>query len=344
MPRHQSINQIHLNDALPNFRSLGVILRTILLVNGVALLLILLYATTLQQFLQQLMLSATLLQPILLSSLLLLYFLNSQLARLQYRQGIYAVTLIIMLITLSIVQLWNSLYLPIESSTFGIWRYILISAAASIILLQYFRWRFLVLSPAIFEARFQALQARIRPHFLFNCINSVLSIVRSDPQRAESALEDMSDLFRMAMEYGNELVPLNHEIQLSREYLSLEKLRLGNRLTASWHINDLPDDALVPPLILQPLLENSVYHGIEPLPGGGVIDIRLARYDDDIHFDIYNPRFEFETHRVGNKLALANIRERLALLFDIEARYTVEIGNDFYHVHIVMPYVKKSRA
>jgi two-component system, LytTR family, sensor histidine kinase AlgZ len=344
MPRPQSINQIHLHDALPNFRSLGVILRTFLSVNGIVLLLSLLHATTLQDFLQQLMLSATLVQPILLSSLLLLYLLNSQLARLQYQHGIFIVTLIVILITLSIVQLGNDLYLPIESNAFSIWRYILISAAASIILLQYFRWRFLMLSPAIFEARFQALQARIRPHFLFNCINSVISIVRNNPKRAESALEDMSDLFRTAMEYGNELVPLNHEIQLSRQYLSLEQLRLGNRLTTSWHIDDLPDDALVPPLILQPLLENSVYHGIEPLPDGGIIDIRLAKSDNEIHFDIYNPRLELETHRVGNKLALANIRERLALLFDIEAHYTVEIGNDFYHVHIVMPYVGKSQA
>lgn len=305
------------------------------------MLLALLDANSLSGFMQQFMLNAAMLQPILLSSLLLLYLLNFQLAKLTYGQGLAATLLIVALVALSIVQLGSDLYIhPFESNLFGLLRYSLLSIVTCAVLLQYFRWRFLALSPATYEAHLQALQARIRPHFLFNCINSVLSVVRRDPERAETALEDMSDLFRMAMSYGHDLVPLEHEIELSRQYLSLEHLRLGDRLNVSWHIGDLPGDALVPPLILQPLLENAVYHGIEPLPEGGTIDVRLSKSGNELHFEIYNPRLEFNPYRTGNKLALANIRERLSLLFDIEAHYTVETGKDFYRVHIVMPYVR----
>ena len=131
-------------------------------------------------------------------------------------------------------------------------------------LLGYFQLRAKALSPAIAEARLQALQARIRPHFLFNSINAVLSLIRSEPKRAETALEDMADLFRVLMRDNRELAPLADEVELCRQYLALEQLRLGDRLQVEWHVKNMPGDALVPPLVLQPLLENAVYHGIEP--------------------------------------------------------------------------------
>ncbi|HEU0186352.1 MAG TPA: histidine kinase, partial [Gallionellaceae bacterium] len=196
-------------------------------------------------------------------------------------------------------------------------------------------------SPAVHNARLQALQARIRPHFLFNSINAVLSIVRADPKRAETALEDMSDLFRMAMADGHDLVPLRREVELSRQYLALEQLRLGDRLVINWHVDSAADDALVPPLMLQPLLENAVYHGIEPLEQGGAIDISLGRKGDELHLDVRNPNAPRGRHHQGNKMALENIRERLALQFDVEAHYAVESGDSFYHVHIHMPYIQE---
>ena len=106
-------------------------------------------------------------------------------------------------------------------------------------------------------------------------------------------------------------------------------------------MEELPEDALLPPLILQPLLENAVYHGIEPLIEGGLIDVRLYRSSNEIHLEMYNPRQEQGDHHIGNKMALTNIRERLALQFDIEASYSVESGKDFYRVHIMLPYVKE---
>ena len=342
MPKVQSINQNLLADALPNFRNLGATLRIVLLVNGIALLHALAQAASLRDMLQHFMDGSAFLQPVLLSSLLLLYALNEGLARLAYWQGFAAVTAVVVAITLSIAYLGGDLFMPVMGSfAFYMWRLALLSGTLSALLLFYFRLRTLSLSTALHDARLQALQARIRPHFLFNSINAVLSIVRADPKRAETALEDMADLFRMAMAENREMVPLRREIELSRQYLALEKLRLGERLVENWQIDPALNEALIPPLILQPLLENAVYHGIEPLAQGGLIEVRFQRRGDELHLDVINPcREQFAAHN-GNKMALENIRERLALKFDVEAKYTVESGKDYYHVHIQMPYVQE---
>jgi two-component system sensor histidine kinase AlgZ len=225
---------------------------------------------------------------------------------------------------------------------FDLVRYALLSLIVCAILLMYFRLRTQVLSHALLDARLQVLRARIRPHFLFNAINAVLGIVRAQPKQAEAALEDMSDLFRMAMADVQDLAPLGLEIKLCKQYLALEQLRMGERLRIDWQIKDVPDDALIPPLLLQPLLENAVYHGIEPLSQGGCINITLEMNDKRMHIRVENPcvlRNE-GTHK-GNKIALGNIRERLELLFDVEAHYQVEVGKDFYRVEIAFPYVVK---
>lgn len=342
MPRIQSINQNPLPDALPNFRSLGLTLRVVLLVNGAALLMALALATSWADIMRHMIDIAALLQPVLLSSLLLLFALNPWLARLTYRQGAVAVLLLVGAVTLAIYRLGGELYAPmIGDAGFYAWRDALLAGIIAALLLTYFRLRAQALSPALLEARLQALHARIRPHFLFNSINAVLGIVRADPKRAETALEDMSDLFRMAMAHSGDLVPMRHEVALARQYLALEQLRLGERLKVSWHTEDMPDDALLPPLMLQPLLENAVYHGIEPLSEGGTIDIRLYRSGKEMHLEMYNPRQEQGSHHAGNKIALTNIRERLALQFDIEAHYSVEAGKDFYRVHIKLPYISE---
>ena len=342
MPKTQSINQKLQPDALPNFRNMGVTLRTVLLVNGMALLTALAEASSWTDIARRMTDISALLQPVLLSNLLLLFILNPLLARQPYRHGVAIVILLSGLVTLAIYNFGGELYSPlVADSRFLAWRNAFLGCISAALPLTYFRWRTRALSPALQEARLQALQARIRPHFLFNSINAVLGIVRANPKRAETALEDMSDLFRMAMAYSGDMVPVRHEVELARQYLALEQLRLGERLNVTWHMEDMPEDALLPPLILQPLLENAVYHGIEPLTEGGLIDIRLYRSGNEIHLEMYNPRQEQGDHHVGNKMALTNIRERLALQFDIEARYTVESGQDFYHVHIMLPYVKE---
>lgn len=344
MPKAQSINQNPHSDALPNFRNLGVTLRTVLLVNGMALAVALVKASSWADIALRMTDISALLQPVLLSSLLLLFILDSALARLSYRQGAAAVVVLAGMTTLAIYYLGGDLYAPlVDEGGFHAWRDTLLGSAIAALLLSYFRLRARALSPALHASRLQALHARIRPHFLFNSINAVLGIVRANPKRAETALEDMSDLFRMAMANNGDMVPVRQEIALARQYLALEQLRLGERLQVSWHLEDMPEDALLPPLMLQPLLENAVYHGIEPLAEGGSIDVRLYRSSNEMHLEVYNPRQEQGDHHVGNKMALTNIRERLALQFDIEARYTVESGKDFYRVHIMLPYVKEEK-
>ena len=197
------------------------------------------------------------------------------------------------------------------------------------------------LSPAITEARLQALQARIRPHFLFNSLNAVLSLVRSDPRRAEHALENMADLFRALMGNASQLAPLEDEIALTRAYLELEQLRLGDRLQVVWHIHKMPADALIPPLVVQPLVENAVYHGIEPLAGGGEISLNIYRSADKVHIVVRNPIAADVGRHKGNRIALANIRERLLLHFDLDAQLKLEPLGAVYQVHIVIPYTRE---
>lgn len=339
MPNMQSINQ----NTLPDFRNLGVMLRSLLLVNGMGLLVAIAQASSWQDIVERLVNISALLQPVLLLNLSLLFMLNPWLARLTYKQGATIVLLLAMAVTLMIYHLGGSLSIyTIGHGNFHSERTALLGSVIAGLLLIYFRFRAYPLSPALDAARLQALQARIRPHFLFNSINAVLGIVRADPKRAETALEDMADLFRMAMAHDGDLVSVRKEVALARQYLALEQLRLGERLKVNWCTENMPDDALLPPLILQPLLENAVYHGIEPLAEGGLVDIKLYRNGNEMHLEMYNPRQEQGSHHIGNKIALSNIRERLALQFNVEASYTVEIGKNFYRVHIKLPYVKES--
>ncbi|MFA6014576.1 MAG: histidine kinase [Gallionellaceae bacterium] len=342
MPKTRSINQNNPGDTLPNFRNLGVVLRIIILINVLALLAGIFQANSWSDVGEFLMQGSAYLQPVLLMSLLLLNIGNAQLARLPYWQGVAGVLGIVMFCAIAIAYLGSDLlFSNVAPASLNLFKQLALSVALTTLLLGYFRMRSLSLSPALAEARLQALQARIRPHFLFNSINAVLGIVRSDPKRAETALEDMADLFRMAMSNNSELLPLLHEIELTRQYLALEQLRMGERLKVTWQIAEMPADALIPPFILQPLLENAVYHGIEPRSDGGEIIINIYFKNKELYMVVSNPRSPEKDFATGNKIALANIRERLALQFDAEASYNVEADAHYYRVHIVIPYIKE---
>ena len=219
------------------------------------------------------------------------------------------------------------------------WRSVPLSLLALTAVLVYFHMLGQARSPAVSEARLQALQARIRPHFLFNSINGVLGVLRSEPKRAESALMDMAELFRVLMRENRDLQPLTDEITLTEQYLNLEKLRLGDRLNVTWKLDKMPADALVPPLVLQPIAENAVYHGIEPTQAPGEIEIEVTRLRSEVVITVRNPFLERPgSHHGGNKMAMQNIRERLALHFDAEARMTVGPRDGRYQVQLVPPY------
>jgi len=224
---------------------------------------------------------------------------------------------------------------------FGLMRAWMLCALLTAFLLAYFHWRRRAYSPALTDARLQALQARIRPHFLFNSINAVLSLIRSEPKRAEEALEDMAELFRALMQDNRRLSTLADELVLCRQYLNLEQLRLGQRLRVDWDIATMPGDALVPQLLLQPLVENAIFHGIEPGTEPGTVRIHIARDKDQVRVLLTNPYHPDHQHRAGNRMALANIRERLALHFDVEASLATKVAGEQFEIRIVLPYRRR---
>ena len=330
------IRQNPIQPALPDFRNLGTILRILVAVNLGAALVAFARAQQLSAVFAVWVEATGVVEPYLLLVLAVLWAASPWLARLPFRAGAGLIALVTILAGRVVFAIMD----PRVSLPEGtLLRWILFGLLAVGILQFYFRLRARALSPAITEARLQALQARIRPHFLFNSINAVLSLMRSDPRRAEVALEDMADLFRVLMRDNRDLTPLEDEVELCRQYLELEQLRLGDRLNVDWNVKSMPADALVPPLMLQPLLENAVYHGIEPLSTPGTVSINLFLSRGVVHAILKNPyRATGGNHHSGNKMALANVRERLALHFDAEASLESRVGKDSYEVHIRIPY------
>jgi two-component system sensor histidine kinase AlgZ len=191
------------------------------------------------------------------------------------------------------------------------------------------------------RARFRALQARIRPHFLFNSMNTIAALTRSDPASAEAAVEDLADLFRIALAESRQQISLSEEIEIARIYQRIEQLRLGSRLEVRWDVDSLPPNAMVPALLLQPLLENAIGHGIEPLPEGGVVTIVGRAADGMISLEVGNPVSAGKrSTRPGNRMALDNIRQRLDLVFHGQAAVSVNDAGDAYQVTLRFPLVR----
>jgi len=201
-------------------------------------------------------------------------------------------------------------------------RNLAVCAIAGGLALRYFyvshQWRSNVEAEA--QSRVRALQARIRPHFLFNSMNTIASLTRSNPRVAEQAIADLSDLFRASLREHRERIPLAHEIEIARAYERVERLRLGDRLKVDWQVDSLPLDVQVPALILQPLLENAVYHGIEPLDQGGIIRVTGKLENGRAVLTIGNPvQPRLVARRPGHQIGLDNVRQRLELMFHGEA-------------------------
>ncbi len=323
---------------LPDLRNLGTILRILLAVNGSAALVAFARASSVAGFAAEWTVISGIVEPHLLLQLAIMWAAAPWLGRAGFGAAAAAIGALGVLVAI-VIEVTVGAMVP-QGATAGAYvTHIVFTLVASAALLAYFRLRAKALSPAIAEARLQALQARIRPHFLFNSINGVLSLIRSDPMRAEEALHDLADLFRVLMRDNRELTPLAQEVELCRQYLDLEKLRLGDRLDVDWNIKSMPGDAMVPPLLLQPLLENAVYHGIEPSTSRGTISINIFLSRAEVHAILRNPyNAQGKRHQNGNKMALANVRERLALHFDAEARLESRVLPDAYEVHIRLPY------
>ena len=188
------------------------------------------------------------------------------------------------------------------------------------------------------QARISALQALIRPHFLFNSMNTIASLTRTDPRQAEQAVEDLSDLLRANLNTARNRTSLKQELETAAIYQRIEKLRLGERLRVNWDVADLPMRALIPSLTIQPLLENAIYHGIELLPDGGEVTITGRREDEDLVIALSNP-VATGTKRAkrGNRMAMSNIRQRFELAYGNRAAVTVSDESDRFTVTLRFP-------
>ena len=195
-------------------------------------------------------------------------------------------------------------------------------------------------------ARIRALQARIRPHFLFNSMNTIAALTRTNPGSAEQAVEDLADLFRASLAEADTMITLREELEIARTHQRIEQLRLGSRFAVDWDVDALPMRASVPCLIIQPLLENAVYHGIEMLPAGGRIAISGHAADGQIHIEVRNPipAQAGYSEREGNRMALENIRQRLELAWPGRARIETGQDNGEFSARLVFPYAERNEA
>jgi two-component system sensor histidine kinase AlgZ len=201
-------------------------------------------------------------------------------------------------------------------------------------------WRVRGRTPAATAARLVELQARIRPHFLFNTLNSAIALVRDEPAKAELILEDLADLFRHALSDRQDATTLGAELELARRYLDIEQVRFGKRLRVEWSLDERASGARLPPMILQPLVENAVKHGVEPSPTGAQIRVSTQLRGQTALIKVTNT-VPAGQGRAGHGIALDNVRDRLRLLYDLEGGFRTALVKDVYQARIQVPMPKK---
>lgn len=324
------------DSPVPDWCNLGLVLRVVVAVNLLFLCIAALRAESLVQWLVQWLGIAMLVEPVLIASL----FFGCLIRRVTWRlPGPPQFAIALLLPAVLSFAMGRLLQRAMSIDSGMPWRDALFAALIAASVLYWARLRERAYSPALAEAQLQALQSRIRPHFLFNSLNAALGLIRSDPRRAETVLEDIADLFRVLMRDSRERVPLANEIALCKQYLAIEQLRLGDRLATTWEVHDGALAALVPTLLLQPLIENAVHHGIEPSVAPGTIDIGITRTGRYVDIAIGNPWLgvaSAEDTR-GNRIGLDNVRQRLALVHDLEATIDSSVRDGRYLVNIRLP-------
>ncbi|MCX2779090.1 sensor histidine kinase [Microbulbifer thermotolerans] len=282
-------------------------------------------------------------QWVILPSAALLCRLRPRLSALPHKLAgafSFAVVLAVLLTVMVAQHCWRAL---LSQAPFDYWRFLsdcLIGAICAGVVLRYayVQQQLYNQQQAELGARIDALQARIRPHFLFNSMNSLASLIAVDPDRAERLVEDLSALFRASLAESR-LVPLGQELALARRYLEIEGLRLGDRLRTRWEVAAGLEDLQVPSLLLQPLLENAVLHGVARLRQGGEIRIQLVSAQGSLQVSIDNPVPENSeaVRHGGNGLALDNIRQRLAAYYGNRFKFSAAREGGDYRVRLQLP-------
>ena len=280
------------------------------------------------------------LEPTLIASLLVACLTRPLLARLPLALQIVGVMLVPAILVCALEMALGPL---LQGGVDMMLRDACVAGAAAGATLYWARLRSQSYLPALAEARLAALQARIRPHFLFNSLNAVLGLIRTDARRAETMLEDLADLFRVLMRDHHQRVPLSEELDLCRKYLEIESLRLGDRLLIEIEVDPSSEDALVPLLLLQPLVENAVLHGIEPAAVPGLVQLKVEQRGQYIYIMVTNP-WHGEDVRRGHQVGLSNVRQRLELLHDLEARLETRVENGRFILEMTLPHLHASKA
>lgn len=304
--------------------------------------------------------TSVVLQWLALTSAAVLCGLRPRLARLPLRQGsTLAFAAVLLNVLLVSEALWWVGYAIAPGVAIGAWlpadhwffaaRNLAVGGLITGGLLRYFyvseQWQRNVRREA--QARIHALQARIRPHFLFNSMNTIASLTRSNPAAAEQAVEDLADLFRASLADTSQNITLADELDITRVYERMERQRLSERLEVRWDVGVLPVDAMLPGLTLQPLLENAIYHGIERIAGPGLVEVCGSREGATLRLTVTNPvpaaAAAADDGRPGHRLALENIRERLALVFGDDAGLATETPSGQFRVTLWFPYRPSQR-
>ncbi len=331
---------------LPNFCDVRNIFFVVLFTEILAIIFAMAASSNSVQFWDYLALASLLMLWIALLNSALLCTLRSWLNKLKPTPCMmlsYSLMLGVSLLVISLANLASSYFYLDQgrydlNSLFFI-RVMTISAVIYFLLLRYFyiqrQWRINLAAQS--RAEIQALRARIRPHFLFNSMNTIASLIGISPEKAEKAIEDLSDLFRASLSEKN-MSLLGEEIELTESYLAIESLRLGDRLQIEWKTDQNLLNEEVPALCIQPLAENAIYHGIEPLPEGGKIVISALQIDNRLMISVANPLMpEIQKAKKGNQMAQDNIKQRLRLVYGDKGEFSINETKENYTVTLSIP-------
>jgi len=325
---------------LPDLCNTRAIVYLLAVSEGLVMILTLMESSLANFSLQRFGLVSLFVQWVALVSVALLCQLRHVLARFGVVTVSILAMLLVQLVTLVVGLMADRLWPSELLGTDWLWlaRNALVSALVTALAMRYFyvqsQWR--IQAQAELRSRLAALQANIRPHFFFNTLNTVAALIVTDPDKAETMLLDLAQLFRVVLKGDDQPTSLALECELGQRYLDIERMRLGPRLTVDWQIPDPLPEVVVPSLILQPLLENAIYHGVQPMRQGGWIRLLIEQQQDTLVIEVANARLEKSSRR-GNGIAQQNIQARLAAMYGDAARMQIEASSDEYSVTLRIP-------
>ncbi len=328
---------------LPDFCDVRNLFAVVLLTEILAIIFALAASSSSSQFWDYLALSSFLMLWIALLNAAALCLLRNWLHKQKQNICLLISFCLMMSISLLVTLLLNTAFEFNDDTldTLFLLRVMTISGVIYFLLLRYFyiqqQWRLNLAAQS--HAEIQALRARIRPHFLFNSMNTIASLIAISPETAEKAIEDLSDLFRASLSEQN-MSCLSDEIELTKSYIAIESLRLGERLQTEWQIDDNLLNIEVPSLCLQPLAENAIYHGIEPIEKGGKIHISALQIDNKLILSVSNPLMsekQSSAFKKGNHMAQDNIRQRLKLVYGNKGKFIINDTKENYTVSLLIP-------